>query len=529
MRHRLVVLLGCACLVVATTAHAVEAAPLLVGSKRFTESYVLGEIVRQVAQGAGETTAEHRQGLGNTAIVLNALTSGGIDVYAEYTGTIAREILKLDTVPPLPELNQRLAALGLAAAVPLGFNDTYALAIRGDDATAKGIATLSDLARHPELRLGLTQEFIGRADGWPGLKRAYGLPFDTPRGLDHGLAYDALAGRQVDVIDIYSTDAKIARYGVKVLADDKRYFPPYDAVLLYRADLPTRLPRTFAALRRLEGRIDEAAMIRMNAAVELEGRDFASVASAFLAQAPASAAAGSASPPATAPATSTPSAGTSRPAVGLTSRIFDADFGRLTVEHLRLVFLSLAASILVGIPLGILAARRPRAEGAIMMVTGLLQTVPSLALLAVLIPLTGRIGTVPALIALSLYALLPIVRNTHAALVQIPRGIVQAAQSLGLEAGTILRRIELPLAARTILAGIKTSAVINVGTATIAAFIGAGGYGERIVTGLALNDHAVLLAGALPAAALAVLIELAFRAIERGVVPAGLRATPASP
>ena len=224
----------------------------------------------------------------------------------------------------------------------------------------------------------------------------------------------------------------------------------------------------------------------------------------------------------------TPSAGASRPTAGLASRIFDADFGRLTVEHLRLVFLSLAASIVVGIPLGILAARRPRAEGAIMMVTGLLQTVPSLALLAVLIPLTGRIGTVPALIALSLYALLPIVRNTHAALVQIPRGIVQAAQSLGLEAGTILRRIELPLAARTILAGIKTSAVINVGTATIAAFIGAGGYGERIVTGLALNDHAVLLAGALPAAALAVLIELGFRAIERGVVPAGRRATPAA-
>jgi osmoprotectant transport system permease protein len=533
LRHRLVALLGCACLVVATAAPAVDGAPLLVGSKRFTESYVLGEIVRQVAQSAGETAAEHRQGLGNTAIVLNALTSGGIDVYAEYTGTIAREILKLDTVPPLAELNQRLAAMGLAAAVPLGFNDTYALAIRGDDATAKGITTLSDLARHPEMRLGLTQEFIGRADGWPGLKRAYGLPFDTPRGLDHGLAYDALAGRQVDVIDIYSTDAKIARYGVRVLADDKRYFPPYDAVLLYRADLPTRLPRTFAALRGLEGRIDEAAMIRMNAAVELEGKDFASVASAFLAQPPGAAAQAAApvapgSPTALPSAATTARAGTSRSTASLTSRIFDADFGRLTIEHLRLVFLSLAASIVVGIPLGILAARRPRAEGAVMMVTGLLQTVPSLALLAVLIPLTGRIGTVPALIALSLYALLPIVRNTHAALVQIPRGIVQAAQSLGLTAGTILRRIELPLAARTILAGIKTSAVINVGTATIAAFIGAGGYGERIVTGLALNDHAVLLAGALPAAALAVLIELGFRAIERGVVPAGLRATPAS-
>ena len=132
-------------------------------------------------------------------------------------------------------------------------------------------------------------------------------------------------------------------------------------------------------------------------------------------------------------------------------------------------------------------------------------TIPALALLAILIPATGRIGVVPALIALALYALLPIVRNTHAGLVQISRGVIQAAQSLGLRAETLLRKIELPLSTTTIMAGIKTSAVINVGMATIAAFIGAGGYGERIVTGLALNDNEMLLAGAIPAAVLALL------------------------
>jgi osmoprotectant transport system permease protein len=135
--------------------------------------------------------------------VLNALTSGSIDVYPEYTGTIAREILKLDAVPALAELNAALAPQGLAVAAPLGFNNTYALALRAEDARAKGITRLSDLRTHPELRLGLSQEFIGRADGWPGLKRAYDLPFPTPRGLDHGLAYEAMAQRQVDVIDIY--------------------------------------------------------------------------------------------------------------------------------------------------------------------------------------------------------------------------------------------------------------------------------------------------------------------------------------
>jgi osmoprotectant transport system permease protein len=496
-------------------AAALAAPPLNVGSKRFTESYILGEIIKQTAQAAGETSAVHQQGLGNTAIVLNALTTGAIDVYPEYTGTIAKEILKLDTVPPLPELNAKLAPMGLAVGVPLGFNNTYALALRGDEARAKGIARLSDLKVHPELRLGLSQEFIGRADGWPGLKRAYELPFETPRGLDHGLAYEAIAERQVDAIDIYSTDAKIDKYGLAVLEDDRHYFPRYDAVLLYRADLPQRLPKTWSALQGLEGAIDDASIRRMNAAAELDNKDFASVAAGFIAQ---RVGAGGAN----ATTGASPSAKAAPPS-GFWSKLFGPDFGRLTLEHLGLVFVSLAASIAAGIPLGILAAKRPATEGAILGATGVVQTIPSLALLAVLIPLTGRIGAVPAFIALALYALLPIVRNTHAALTQVTRGMREAAQSLGMTAGTILAKIELPLAAPTILAGIKTSAVINVGTATIAAFIGAGGYGERIVTGLALNDHLMLLAGAIPAAALALLIEGGFRLGERWIIPAGLR------
>ena len=497
----------------ASAAVALAAPTLNVGSKRFTESYILGEILKQTAQSAGETSATHSQGLGNTAIVLNALTTGSIDVYPEYTGTIAKEILKLDGVPSLAELNARLAPMGLAVAVPLGFNNTYALAMRADDARSRNIARLSDLKAHPDVRLGLSQEFIGRADGWPGLKRTYELPFDTPRGLDHGLAYEAIAGRQVDAIDIYSTDAKLDKYGLTVLEDDRKYFPRYDAVLLYRADLPQRLPKTWAALTRLEGTIDDASMRRMNAAAELEGKDFATVAASFLARQPA------------APV----SAGTSANVGGFDDfwhKLFGPDFGRLTLEQMGLVFLSLGASIVVGIPLGILAAKRPATEGLIIGATGVVQTIPSLALLAVLIPMTGRIGAVPAYIALALYALLPIVRNTHTALTQISRGMIEAAQSLGLRPATILQRIELPLAATTILAGIKTSAVINVGTATIAAFIGAGGYGERIVTGLALNDHAMLLAGAIPAAVMALLIERGFRYGERRLLPAGLRHVP---
>jgi osmoprotectant transport system permease protein len=282
-------------------------------------------------------------------------------------------------------------------------------------------------------------------------------------------------------------------------------------VLLYRADLPQRFPKAWSAIQRLTSSIDDASMRTMNAAAELDGKDFATIATGFVSQRFA----------ASSKAATTQARGS--PAGGFWQKLFGADLGRLTLEHLGLVFLSLVASIVVGVPLGVLAARRPASERWILGATSVVQTIPSLALLAVLIPVTGRIGVVPAFIALALYALLPIVRNTHAALAQVPRGMKDAARSLGMEARTILGRIELPLSAATIMAGIKTSAVINVGTATIAAFIGAGGYGERIVTGLALNDHAMLLAGAIPAAVLALAIEAAFRAAERRVVPRGLQ------
>jgi osmoprotectant transport system permease protein len=493
-----------------------ESVPLKVGSKRFTESYILGELIAQQARSAGEADALHERGLGNTGIVLNALKTGDIDVYAEYTGTIAKEILKLDKVPSLVELNTQLAPLGLAAAVPLGFNNTYALAMRSADAKARGIARISDLAsiKTDALRFGLSQEFIGRADGWPGLQQRYALHFDTPRGLDHGLAYQALAQSQVDLIDVYSTDAMLAKYPLTVLQDDKAYFPRYDAVLLYRLDLPRRLPKTWAALGKLQGTIDDAAMRHMNAAAELGGKDFAVVAREFLAQSRTQ--------------ISAEKSDTRETGQSWAGKLFGPDFLRLTGEHLALVFVALAVSIVLGVPLGIVAAKHARTGAVILGVTGVLQTIPSLALLAILIPLTGRIGTVPALIALALYALLPIVRNTHTGLQQIPAGMKQAAQSLGLRDGTIIRRIEMPLAAATIWAGIKISAVISVGTATIAAFVGAGGYGERIVTGLALNDNATLLAGAIPCALLALLIEAVFGFAERWVVPQGLRTGTAS-
>jgi osmoprotectant transport system permease protein len=484
--------LACACVAAAAEDR------LTIGSKRFTESYILGEIALATVRSAG-VQAEHKQGLGNTGILFAALKSGAVDLYPDYSGTIGRELLKSEATD-LDALNRGLAPLGLGVGFPLGFENTYALAMLDAQAQRLGARTIGDLVAHPDLRIGLSHEFLNRSDGWPGLQRAYGLP-QRPRGLDHGLAYEALAAGQIDAMDIYSTDAKIAKYGLRVLQDGRRFFPEYAAVLVYRLDVPQRFPAAWAALQKLQGHIDGDAMVRMNAQAELEGKGFAGIAADFLAHSQDGA------------------ADATGKRAGFWSLLLGGDFWRLTAQHLMLVFASLAVAIAVGIPLGVWAARSKRAAQPVLAAVGLIQTVPSLALLAFLIPLLGTIGTWPALVALFLYSLLPIVRTTHSGLTDIPPALEESAQALGIAAGARLRLIELPLAARSILAGVKTSAVISVGTATIAAFIGAGGYGERIVTGLALNDNAVLLSGAIPAAALALLVHWSFELLDRRLIP----------
>ena len=489
----------------ATSAQAADT--LRIGSKRFTESYILAEVLAQTAAPHLAQPPEVRQGLGNTAIVYEALRSGGIDLYAEYTGTIALEILKSPTPLGLDAMQAALQPLGLGVALPLGFNDGYALAMSAVDAERLGVRTLSDLARHPTLRLGLSNEFLGRADGWRGLAAAYGLTA-SPTGLDHGLAYDAIAARQIDVIDIYTTDAKIDKLGLRVLEDDRKHFPRYEAVLLYRLDVPTRFAQAWGALQKLQGRIDERAMIAMNARAELSGVGFDTIARDQLALLNSTATVGRSAAPSV-----TGSTGDSA-ARGFTAKLFGPDLWRLTRQHLLLVGVSVLLAMLIAVPLAILVFPHARVRAVLLGLTGLMQTVPSLALLAVLISLLGAIGTLPALIALTLYSLLPIMRNTVTGLGSVSSGLRMAGAALGMTPGQSMRLVLLPLALPTVMAGVRTASAIAIGTATIAAFIGAGGYGERIVTGLALNDSQLLLAGALPAAALALLSEALFEAID---------------
>ncbi len=455
---------------------------VVVGSKKFTESVILGEIVTAHLRANGRE-ALHRRELGGTRVLWNALLEGHVHVYPEYTGTLRQELLP-DAGPGFDGLRAAAEELGIGVGEPLGFNNTYALGMDG----GREIRTISALAEHPELVFGFSNEFLDRADGWPALRSTYGLP-QTPRGLDHDLAYRGLEAGDIDVVDLYSTDAEIAHYGLTVLEDDRGMFPEYQAVLVYRLDVAAAVPELRGAVAGLASSIDEAAMIGMNGRAKILKLSEASIAARFV--------------------------------KGLTGEVVEVAaetrwtrFTRNTRDHLVLVGISLAAAIFVSIPLGILAARRRRLGAAILGVVGVIQTIPSLALLVFMIPLLG-IGAGPAIVALFLYSLLPIVRNTHAGLTDLPPHILESAAATGLPSAARLRLVELPMASRSILAGIKTAAVINVGTATLGALIGAGGYGAPSLTGIRLDDVGLILEGAVPAAALALLVQGLFEAIER--------------
>ncbi|HWD38350.1 MAG TPA: glycine betaine ABC transporter substrate-binding protein [Fimbriimonas sp.] len=470
-----------------------SAQTLTVGSKKFTESYVLGEIAKKVLNDAG-FQVDHRQGIGSTGIVWEALKKGDITIYPEYTGTITEEILKKPGLTT-EQIQAELAKFGVRMSPELGFNDAYGLVMRKDEAAKLGITKISDLRTHPELKCGITHELLGRKDGWDPLLAKYGMNFSDVKAIDHGLGYEALAAGQTDVKDCYTTDAEIQKYNLVVLDDDLHFFPLYRAVYLYRQDMPKRAVDAIAAMA---GTIKEPLMIAMNARASKD-KAYGQAAVMYF-----------------------QSLGQKNAKIAEENRWQKTL--QLTGQHLFLVGVSLLLAIVISIPLGIVAAKPGTTSWLILSVCGVIQTIPSLALLALLVPISF-FGTTPktAIAALFLYSLLPIVRNTATGIQQIPPSLKESAEALGLSPGDRLRKIYLPMALPLILAGIKTSAVINVGTATIAALIGSGGLGDPIVKGLSLNDNPTILWGAVPAAVLALLVQLAFDLVDRAIVPKGLR------
>ena len=497
-------------------------APVIVASKPFAESLLLAEIFAQHLEARG-FAVDRRPGLGSTEVAFGALRAGAIDVYPEYTGTGLLAVLSFPPVSDAREVfrtverefRERWGARWLA---PLGFENTYAIAMRPADADTLGVQTLSDLAAvGPALVGGFSPDFLGREDGLPGLQEAYGLTLQGTRALLQSVKYQALSAGEVDVIDGYSTDGRIDRFGFRILADDRGFFPPYEAAALVSARLWEDQPRAVLALQELSGRFDDARVRNLNRRIEVDGEEIAAVARA--ARASIGLAEGS-----TDGGTADPRVGPSANVrVGLPAYMWGqrSEILRLTGRHLFLVSGSLAAAILVALPLGLLLERARGAAEPAIRATGMIQTIPSIALLAFMIPLLG-IGVLPALAALFLYSLFPIVRNTFTGVRDADPDAVAAARAIGMTEPQILRHVRLPLAAPIIMAGIRTAAVLNVGTATLAAFIGAGGLGDPIVAGLALSDTRRILMGAVPAALLALAVDVVLGWTERALRPRGV-------
>lgn len=479
-----------------------------IGSKAFTESVILGEMLTSVAsckqiQGDRPFRVKHMAELGGTQILWKSLVNGEIDAYVEYSGTLQHEILTERSVETLSQIVTAIGKDGIKATAPLGFNNTYALGMRKVRATELKIKTISDLREHPDLELGFSDEFVERSDGWSGIRERYTMPEFKVRGLDHSLAYRGLDKGSIDVIDLYSTDPEIITYDLQILEDDLGHFPKYEAIIVYRADLEERYPNLIAAFKQFEGKIDSDTMAKMNADSRVRRIPENKIANDFIHSAIDKSL--------------------------VLAEVSDSRWRRRlsaltknTLQHLVLVAVSLASAIAVALPLGVLAYKRPGLGRWILGIVGIIQTIPSMALLVFMIPLLG-LGPIPAIVALFLYSLLPIVRGTFTGLSSLPESIHESALALGLPELARLKLIEMPMASQQILSGIKTSAVINVGTATIGALIGAGGLGQPILTGIRLADISLILQGAIPAALLALAAQSLFGWLERFFVPAGLR------
>jgi len=492
---------------------------IVIGSKNFTENRLLGEIMAQLIEARTKLTVERRLNLGGTTVVFSALRDGQIDLYPEYTGTGWTIHLKLPTHVSDPlRAYLRVAAefrtrFKITWLWPFGFSNSFALAMGEDRAKELGIRTISDLvAHHGELRAGVSHEFLNRDDGYPGLSKAYGLELGEVRGMEHGLAYAAILSGQIDIVDTWTTDGKLLRYKIRILDDDEGFFPPYDCAPIIRTATLLEHPELSEVLNRLAFHIDDDKMRKLNYRVEEEGGSFEQVARDFLRSEKLLKDDGK-------------RVARSEGDEGFFSLMWSrrAETLRLVGEHLWLTVIAVVLAVLLALPLGIVLTRRQRLAPVVFGIAGVIQTIPSLALLAFMIPFPGLgLGARSAIAALFLYALLPIIRNTYTGIRGVDPDLLEAARAMGLRDRQILMLVELPLATRTIMAGIRTATVISIGVATLGAFIGAGGLGDPIVTGLQLNDANLILAGAVPAAVLALIVDFLLGIAERVLAPKGM-------
>jgi osmoprotectant transport system permease protein len=489
---------------------------IVVGSKNFAENRLVGEMFAQLLEARTGLEIERKLGLAGTQVCFEALRTGGIDVYPEYTGTGLVTLLDApasgDAAATLGEVRRQfLARWDLWWIAPLGFENAFEIAVPRRVAAAHSLRTITDLGRvSGDLVAGFGHEFVTRPDGLPGLERVYGLRFRDVKQMQQALQYEAAGAGKIDCLDVYTTDGRLAVHDLVLLEDDRRFFPPYEACALVAGATLRRHPEVGATLGLLAGALDAARMRQLNRRVEADGESIAGVAHDALATLGlVGARAGD---------TAT---GARRGNVVTYMWAERRALAARTLEHLALTGAGLGLGVATAIPLGLWLERRRRLAESIVRAIGTSQTIPSLALLAFMVPFLG-VGAVPAIVALWLYAVFPILRNTYTGLRDAAPAVVDAARAAGMTDAQVLWSVRAPLAMPVILAGVRTAAVLTVGTATLAAFVGAGGLGEPIVSGVQSVDARVILSGALPAAALALAVDAALAGLERLLRPRGL-------
>ena len=482
---------------------------IVVGSKNFAENRLLAEMFAQTIESHTTLKVQRRLGLAGTQVCFEALRSGAIDLYPEYTGTGLVTILgETQARSPRAALRQVrrqfLQQWDLQWLAPLGFENAYEIAVPRAVAEQYGLRTISDLVPvAASLHAAFGYEFLKRSDGLPGLRDLYGLQFASTRGMQQALKYQAAGERKIDCLDVYTTDGRLLLHDLVVLDDDRGFFPPYEAAALVRRSILVQHPEIATALSLLSGTLSEDDMRQLNKRIENDAQSVELVATEVLVEL------GILESASGAPETTT------RRARHLLPYLWEnrSSLARQCLQHLFLAASGLLLGMLVAIPLALwLERRRGLAEGLIRII-GTTQTIPSLALLAFMVPVFG-IGALPAVLALWIYAIFPILRNTYTGLRHADPAAVHSATALGMTPRQVLLQVRLPLAAPVILAGIRTAAVLTVGTATLAAFIGAGGLGEPIVAGVQAVDATLILSGALPAALLAILVDAGLGFIE---------------
>ncbi len=489
---------------------------LTIGSKAFSESIILSEMLAQVLEENYNYKINRKMNLGGTKVLFDALDGGDIDLYPDYTGTGYIMLLKMqgETDPQAvydivkKEYENRF---GITWSPSLGFNNTYAIAVRENDPRFKEIKTISDIIPIAnKLRFVAAHESMERKDGYKAFKEFYKIPFDDnkAKGVDSGLMYSAIRDDHADMIMSYSTDGRIKAYNLKILEDDKKFFPPYYAAFLVKEKTLEDHPALVEIFELFDDFISEEEMIEMNDLVDRAKREPKNIAHNFLVQKGIIKG-----------KIKKPQLSKGFIAYTLSKKNY---LLKITKEHLLLSFGALFLALLVSIPTGVALTRFPKLSKLVFPIINTVQTIPSLALLGFLIPLMG-IGYLPAVIALFLYSLLPLIRNTYSGIEGVNSNYIEASRGLGLTPMQILFKVEIPLAMPIILAGVRTASVIVIGTATLAALVGAGGLGEPIFRGVATVNGNLILLGAIPSAILAIVVDKFWEVLEKKLVSPGIR------